>query len=108
MSLEKSRFKILFAIGSVILIIGLVVYWYPMSVIDGLEQNLKEPGLSLDERNKFEGALGSWKILQITIFSLTSSILFAVGIIIIVYSVISGAFSIAFSHKIVKKGKGES
>jgi hypothetical protein len=98
-----NRFKILFAIGAVILVIGLIVQWYPTSIIEGLQERLGQTGLAQDERDKLQGALNSWKIWQITTFQPLSSLLFAVGIIVLVYSLIYGIFSIASSYKIVKK-----
>ena len=89
------------------MIIRLVLQWYPNSVISGLEERLKQQNLSQDERNKLQGALNSWRIWQITTFQPLSSILLAVGIIIIAYSIISTAFSIASSYKIVKKTEKE-
>jgi len=107
MSWERNKFKVLFSLGAVIIIIGLVLQWYPNSVISGLEERLKQQNLSQDERNKLQGALNSWRIWQITTFQPLSSILLAVGIIIIAYSIISTAFSIASSYKIVKKTEKE-
>jgi len=107
MSWERNKFKVLFSLGAVIMIIGLVLQWYPNSVISGLEERLKQQNLSQDERNKLQGALNSWRIWQITTFQPLSSILLAVGIIIIAYSIISTAFSIASSYKIVKKTEKE-
>ena len=98
-----NRFKILFAIGAVILIVGLVVQWYPTSIIDGMKERLKQTDVSTDERGKLQGALSSWNIWQITLFQPLSSLLFAVGIIILVYSIIYGIFSIASSYRVVKK-----
>jgi hypothetical protein len=98
-----SRFRILFAIGAVILVIGLIVQWYPSSIIGGLEERLKQTGLTQDEKDKLQGALNSWRIWQITTFQPLSSLLFAVGVIILVYSIIHGIFSIASTYKIVKK-----
>ena len=96
------KFGLYFAIGAAILIVGLVLQWYPNSIIDGLEERLNDQTLPQDERNKLQGALNSWKIHSITTFQPLSSILFAVGIIIIIYSVISATFSIASSYRIVK------
>jgi len=100
-----NRFKIFFAIGAVILIVGLVVQWYPTSIIDGLKERLNQTNISADEINKIQGELSSWDIWQITTFQPLSSLLFAVGIIILVYSVIQGIFSITSSYKVVKKEK---
>jgi hypothetical protein len=98
-----NRFKIFFAIGAVILVVGLVVQWYPTSIIDGMKERLKQTDVSTDERDKLQGALASWNIWQITTFQPLSSLLFAVGIIILVYSIIHGIFSIASSYRVVKK-----
>jgi ABC-type phosphate transport system permease subunit len=100
---DGNRFKILFAIGAVILVIGLVVRWYPSSIIEGLQTRLGQTGLAQDERDKLQGTLNSWQIWQITTFQPLSSLLFAVGIIILVYSVIYGIFTITSTYKIVKK-----
>ena len=102
-----NRFKVWFAIGAAILIIGLVVQWYPTSIIDGMKERLKQSDVTQDERNKLTGTLDSWKIWQITIFQPLSSILFAVGIIILAYSIISGVFSMASSYKVIKKTEKE-
>lgn len=101
------HFKIYFAIGAVILIIGLIVQWYPASVIAGLEERLGQTGLTQDERNKIQWTLNSLRIWQITTFQPLSSLLFAVGIIILVYAVIHGIFSITSTYKIVKKQEKE-
>jgi hypothetical protein len=98
-----NRFKILFAIGTAILIAGLIVNWYPTSIINGMKERLKQTDVSTDERDKLEGALASWDIWQITLFQPLSSLLLAVGIITMVYSVIYGIFSIVSSYKVVKK-----
>ncbi|MEM2995874.1 MAG: hypothetical protein QXI91_07715 [Candidatus Bathyarchaeia archaeon] len=102
MSFNMRRFTVLFSAGAIILVLGFIFQWYPSSVIGGLKERLKEAE-SLDERNKLEGALNSWRVWQITTFQPLSSILLAVGIIVIVYSIISALFSIALDYKIVKK-----
>jgi len=98
-----NRFKILFAIGAAILIVGLIVQWYPTSIISGMQERLRQSDVSQDERGKLTGSLASWNIWQITLFQPLSSLLFAVGIIILVYSIIYGIFSIASSYRVVKK-----
>jgi len=102
MSFDKKRFTVLFSVGAIILIIGFMLQWYPSSVIGGLEERLSQSGLSQDERDKLQGALNSWRVWQITTFQPLSSVLLAVGIIILVYSVISAVFSIASGYRIVK------
>jgi len=102
MSGISSHFKILFIVGAIILIVGFIFQWYPSSVIGGLEERLDNSGLSADERSKLSGALHSWRVWQITTFSPISNILIAVGIIVIIYAVISGIFSVVSTYKIVK------
>jgi hypothetical protein len=101
------RFSVFFLVGAVILIIGLILQWYPTSIISGMQERLKQSDVSADERGKLTGALASWNIWQITLFQPLSSLLFAVGIIIMVYAVISGIFSVASSYKVVKKQETE-
>jgi hypothetical protein len=98
-----SNFKLLFAVGAVILVVGFLLSWYPSSVIGGLQTRLSQSGLSTNEYNTDQGALNSWQIWQITTFQPISYIFIAVGIIIMVYSVIAEIFSIATSRRVVKK-----
>jgi len=97
------RFTVLFIIGAVILVTGLIVQWYPNSIVDGMKERLKQSDVTVDERNQLQGALASWSVWQITLFHPLSSLLFAVGIIILVYSVIQGIFSIVSSYRVVRK-----
>lgn len=101
------RFYVLFLVGAAILIIGLILQWYPTSIISAMQERLKQADVTADERAKLQGAIASWNIWQITTFQPLSSLLFAVGIIIMVYAVISGIFSVASSYKVVKKQETE-
>ena len=97
------RFKLWFAIGAVILVVGFVLQWYPASVVGGLEERMSESDLSLDEFSKLEGARNSWRVWQITTFQPVSNVLIAVGIILLVYSVTHRIFSIVSSYKMTRK-----
>jgi len=97
------NFKIWFAIGAAILIIGFIVQWYPTSIIGGLEERLDDSDVTTDERNKLTGALNSWKVHQITTFVPISNILIIIGIVVLVYAVISTGFNIATEYTVVKK-----
>ena len=92
MFLTEKQFKIFLLVGAVILIVGLVLWWCPASVIGGLEEKSSETGLSQDLRDKLQGSLNSWRILQITTFQPLSNILLAVGVIVIVDSIVITAF----------------
>jgi hypothetical protein len=102
-----SNYRYIFAIGAVILVGGFLMSWYPSSVIGGLQTRLSQSGLSTNEISADQGALNSWQIWQITTFQPLSNIFVAVGIIIMVYSVIFGVFSIASSRRVVKKTEKE-
>jgi hypothetical protein len=103
MSTDKKRFTVLFEVGAILVIIGLLFHWYPTYVVGGLQAQLDQPGLPIDETNKLQGALNSWVVWQITTFEPLSSVILAVGIIFLVYSVISGVFSVASDYKVAKK-----
>jgi hypothetical protein len=110
MSQNGSHFKIFFAIGAAILVIGLVLQWYPTAVINGVNTRLSQLPMNStnqDEINKLQGQKASWDVWQITTFQPLSSILIAVGIIILVYSIIASVFSLASSYKVVKKTEKE-
>ena len=98
---KRNRFTILFAIGAIILIVGLILSWYPNSVISGMKETLRQ-GLPQDEQNKYNGALSSWSIWQITVFQPASSLLTVIGAIIMVYAIVSKIFSLASSNNIEK------
>jgi hypothetical protein len=102
-----NNLKYIFAAGAVILVVGLVLSWYPSSVIGGLETRLNQSGLSQNEINTDQGALNSWQIWQITTFQPLSNVFITIGLIVMVYSVIAGIFSIASSRKVVKKTEKE-
>jgi len=99
---SKNRFTIIFVIGSVILIFGLALSWYSSSVISGMSETLRQGGLSQDQQNKYNGALASWNLWQITMFNPVSSILSVIGVIVIIYAIIQKIFSIASNNNIDK------
>jgi hypothetical protein len=72
-----------------------------------LEERLKATNLTTDERAKLQGALASWNVWEITTFQPMSSVLFAAGIMIMVYAVVSGIFTVTQSYRVVKKAESE-
>lgn len=99
---KKNQFTILFAIGAVILVLGLFFSWYPNSVISGMNEIKQQGGLSPTEQNKYDEALGSLNIWQITVFNPASSVLSVIGLIIIVYAVIQKIFALSSNNNIDK------
>jgi hypothetical protein len=105
------RFSVWFAVGATILVIGLVLQWYPAAVINGMNTRLSQLPMNAtnqDEINKLQGAKSSWDVWQVTTFQPLSSVLFAAGIIIIVYSVIQGIFTVASGFKVARKQEKSS
>lgn len=88
MSKGKISFTQLFLVGSVFLVGGLVLKWYPESVIGGLTQRSLDPGLSQLEKIDYQDSVRRWEYMQITAFFPLSSTLMVIGIIIMIYSAI--------------------
>jgi len=85
----------LFTLGAVIIIVGLMLQWFPESTIAGIERRLAESGLSTEKRNELQGALLSWELWQLAVFNPVSTVLLASGIIITIYAILSAIFSLA-------------
>ena len=95
MSTFKTSFNMLFTLGAVIIIVGLMLQWFPESTIAGIERRLAESGLSTEKRNELQGALLSWELWQLAVFNPVSTVLLASGIIITIYAILSAIFSLA-------------
>jgi hypothetical protein len=91
----RNLFTIIFATGAVLLIIGLILSYYPNSVIVGLQANLRDSDFSQQDKLAFQGSLDWWRIEQLTVYQPISYLLSIGGIIIMVYAVLSKIFSIA-------------
>jgi hypothetical protein len=93
MSQNLQSFKTWFAAGAVILLIGLVLQWYPSSVIGGMRERLTQSDVTSAERAATQEDLNSWKIQQITLLQPASLGFVAGGILMLIYSVLSALFS---------------
>ncbi|MCJ7635428.1 hypothetical protein MUP77_23940, partial [Candidatus Bathyarchaeota archaeon] len=60
MSQDLGSFKKWFAIGATALLIGLVLQWYPASVIGGMRERLTQSDVTPDEVNVTKANLNSW------------------------------------------------
>lgn len=85
---SENKFKVFFAIGAVTLLACLLTQWYPTSVINGLNESLKQPNLPIEETWKLQGSLAWWNNSFITIFQPVSTFLFVASILLSGYSII--------------------
>ncbi len=92
---NKNLFPLIFAIGAIILVVGLVFSYYPNSVIAGLQGRLYSG--TEQEQWMYQGSLNWWQIEQLTVYQPISYLLIISGVIVMIYSVLSKIFSIASS-----------
>ena len=90
--MNNKRFIALFAVGAIILVVGLILQWYPDSVIGERREQLKG-SLSTEERNKLQGALDSLIQWDMNTFEPLSDITLAIGFILIACAAIYSAIS---------------
>jgi hypothetical protein len=86
---DGNRLKIALAAGAVILVVGFLFQWYPINHINGLKTSLKQPNLMIEEIWKLQGSFDWWSTQQITVFQPVSLLLYALGGILLVYSMIN-------------------
>lgn len=109
MSWSWKKFTFLFLAGAAFLVIGLVFVWYPPSVIGGLEEQLRQAGLTQNEQDRLQGSLNWWKWAQVTTYQPLSNVLVAIGLVVIGFSVAHSFFSIWYelSQKRIEQTKKE-
>jgi hypothetical protein len=107
MSKDLTSFKVWFAVGAAVLLIGLALQWYPTSVIRGMRERLTQSDITPEERTEIQYDLNPWEINQITMFQPLSLAFFTGGILILVYAVLSAIFSIASIYADDKKKEKE-
>ena len=98
--LRKLRtFTVLYLIGAIVLVSGVIVYLYPYSAISGLREKLLDPSLSQQERWQYDGALTWWTAQQSTILIPVFAVLVITGFLILVFAMLSGLFSMEMPQK---------
>ena len=107
MSKDLTSFKVWFAVGAAVLLIGLALQWYPTSVIRGMRERLTQSDITTDERTQIQFDLDSWDLNQITMFQPLSLAFFTGGILILIYAILSAIFSIASGYAPDKKAEKE-
>jgi hypothetical protein len=94
MSWNWKTLAIPFAIGTVVLLVGVILSTYTESVIGGIQETLRQGGLSVAQRDYFQSMLDWWTLAKITFYSPLAYLLTVIGIIIIVFSICFSLFTI--------------
>lgn len=85
---RKNSLRIITAIGALLLIIGISLWLYTSSIIQGHEQLLNNPNLTQEQRWNYEGSLQWWKTAKATTYDPLSIILISLGLCAIEYTII--------------------
>jgi hypothetical protein len=93
---EKEKFKRFFVLGAVLVIVALIVWLYPtitIGSINGKLEMLSLKGQLTDAEREMQTQLrytkAWWEMIQATTFYPITTLLFVIGLIIIVYGVIT-------------------
>jgi len=105
---QNLSFNKWFAAGAAILLIGLVLQWYPASIIGGMRERLTQSDVTADEKATIQEDLNSWRIQQITLLQPASFGFVTGGILILIYSILSSLFSLASDYTVAKKTEKEA
>jgi hypothetical protein len=103
MSRNGQTYKLWFLIGATVLLIGLVLQWYPTAFINGATDRLARSNLTTDQRTAIQDDINTWTIWQDSTFQPLSLIFFTAGILILIYSILSALYSLASDYLISKE-----
>jgi len=84
-----------YLIGAVILIIGIGLTTYTNSVVDGIQETLRQGGLSQAQRDYFQGML----LNKITFYNPIAYLLTITGVIVVIFSIFYSLFVILHESK---------
>lgn len=91
MSQKSVRLAVLLVISIVTVVMGLILSWYPSSIVSGMNS------ASIQEMSLDDGAVASWNLYQNAIFQPVLNMLTVVGVITMGYVVLSKVFTVV-SH----------
>jgi len=83
--MKRNKLTVIFLTGAILLIIGVALWLYTNSVIQGHEQLLNNPNLTQQEKWNYEGSLGWWKMAKITLYDPIAVILITAGLVALLY-----------------------
>ena len=96
------KFPLLFVVASGLLLAGFLLAWYPRSVIESMEAQLNQGGLTQSEIDNLQGALPWWRAQGIFYYGSASNFVIASGIIVLVYAIV---YSVLFTWRESMKNK---
>jgi hypothetical protein len=96
-------YKKWFLIGAAVLLIGLVLQWYPTAFINGLTDRLALSKLTDAQRTSIQDNINTWTIWQDSILQPISMVFFTAGILTLIYSILSALYSLASDYLISKE-----
>ena len=94
----RLTFKVLFLIGTLVLLLGFILVWIPESGISELKVQLNQATLNIDKAG-LERTISAESLSLITFYQPISNILKFVGGMVIAYSVLTTAFNIALENR---------
>ena len=83
--MKRNKLTVIFLTGAILLIIGVALWLYTNSVIQGHEQLLNNPNITQQEKWNYEGSLEWWKMAKITTYDPIAVILITAGLIALLY-----------------------
>ena len=84
---HRVNFTLLFVIACALLLAGFFLAWYPHSVIESMEAQLNQDGLTQAEIGHLEGGLLWWRDQGILLYGSASNFVKAAGILVFIYAV---------------------
>jgi hypothetical protein len=87
------KFTVIFTVASAFLLAGFLIAWYPSYMIQTLELNLGQNGLTQAEINSLQWTLVWWSDQGEFIFSSVSSFVIAGGILVLIYAIVYSVVS---------------
>ncbi len=82
MQIAKDRYSLSMLTGSILIIVGLSIWWYAQSVVLGLDQLVKSSTIQEDTWY-YSGALQWWRLQQISLLHPLGMISISIGIFLI-------------------------
>jgi hypothetical protein len=83
----RVKLALLFVVASGLLVAGFFLSWYPHAVIENMETQLNQGGLTQAEVGNLEGGLIWWRYPGILYYESASNVVKALGILVLIYAV---------------------